>query len=48
MKLNVGEGEYTLVEFEFERYNGKRSDLPCNNGTVAVNVSECPIFVVEK
>lgn len=48
MKLNVGEGEFKLVEFEFEKYNGKQSDLVNKNGTVAVNVSECPIFVVEK
>ena len=46
--LPVGEGEFQLVELAFEKYNGKRSDLECNNGKVVVNASECPIFVVEK
>jgi hypothetical protein len=48
MKLEVGEGAFKLVEFGFERYNGKQSDLETKNGAVYVNVSECPIFVVEQ
>ena len=46
--LPVGEGEYSLVEFGFERYKGKWTDMENNNGRVVVNVSECPVFVVEK
>jgi hypothetical protein len=48
MKLNVEDGEYTLVELANEKYNGKRSDLECENGAVYVNVSESPIFIVQK
>ena len=48
MKLNVGNGEYVLAEFINESYKGKRTDLENNNGTVVVNVSENPIFVIEK
>ena len=48
MKLNVGEGEFELIELVNEAYNGKHSPLENNNGTVVVNVSENPIFVVEK
>ncbi|MBQ8145859.1 MAG: hypothetical protein IJ039_03675 [Clostridia bacterium] len=46
--LPVGQGEYSLVEFGFEQYKGKWSNLENNNGKVVVNVSECPVFVVEK
>ncbi len=46
--LPVGEGEYSVVEFGFERYKGKWTDLENKNGKVTVNVSECPVFVVEK
>ena len=46
--LPVGEGDYSLVQFAFEAYKGKWSDLENNGGKVTVNVSECPIFVVEK
>ena len=46
--LPVGEGEFKLVEFGFERYNGKQTDLENNGGKVTINVSECPVFVVEK
>jgi hypothetical protein len=48
MKLKVGEGEFELIQFVNEAYNGKHSALENNNGTVVVNVSENPIFVVEK
>ena len=48
MRLNVGEGEYTLVELENERYNGKRSDLANENGEVCFTASESPVFIVEK
>ena len=46
--LPVGEGEYSLVEFGFEKYKGAWSDLENKNGKVVINVSECPVFVVEK
>ena len=46
--LPVGEGEYSLVEFGFERYKGQWTDLENKNGKVVVNVSECPVFIVEK
>ena len=48
MSLSVGEGEFTLVELANERYNGKRSDLECKNGTVSFVASESPVFIVEK
>ncbi len=47
-KLNVGNGDFKLVEFVNEAYAGKQSDLENENGIVTVNVSENPIFVVEK
>ena len=47
-KFSFREGEYKLVEFGFERYNGKQTDLENKDGKVVVNVSECPVFVVEK
>ena len=47
-KLNVGEGEFKLVQFVNEAYAGKQSNLEVENGVVTVNVSENPIFVVEK
>lgn len=47
-KLKVGEGNFILAELANEHYNGKRSDLESNDGYVTVNVSENPIFVIEK
>jgi len=48
-KLKVNKkNKYELVEFVNERYNGKRSELDASSGYVTVNVSENPIFVVEK
>jgi hypothetical protein len=48
-KLKVNKkNKYELVEFVNERYNGKRSELDGSSGYVTVNVSENPIFVVEK
>ncbi len=47
-RLNVGNGEFILAELEFERYNGLRTDLENENGFVAINVSEKPVFVIEK
>jgi hypothetical protein len=47
-KLNVGQGDFKLVQFVNEAYAGKQSDLENENGVVTVNVSENPIFVVEK
>lgn len=47
LKFKVGEGKFTLVELANEKYNGKRTELINDNGTVVVNVSESPIFVVE-
>jgi len=48
MKFRIPEGEYKLVQFVNESVFGKRSDLEYKNGYVTVNVSENPIFVVEK
>jgi len=47
-KFKVPNGEYTLVEFVNERYNGKRTDMEATNGYLTVNVSENPIFIIEK
>jgi len=48
-KFNVGnDSAYKLVQFVNEAYAGKQSDLENENGVVTVNVSENPIFVVEK
>ncbi|MBO5287210.1 MAG: hypothetical protein J6B34_03715 [Clostridia bacterium] len=47
-KLKLKAGEYTLVELANEKYNGKRTDLEYKDGYVVVDVSESPIFVVEK
>lgn len=47
-KLKVGEGNFILAELANEHYNGKRSDLENKDGYVTVNVSENPIFVIEK
>ena len=48
MKFRIPEGEYKLVELVYESVLGKRTDLEYKNGYVVVNVSENPIFVVEK
>ena len=47
-ELPVGEGEFKLVELANEHYAGKQSALEVKDGKVYVNVSESPIFVVEK
>ena len=47
-KLSVGEGDYLVASLAFERYNGLRKDLENENGTVTINVSESPVFVIEK
>ncbi|MBR7100886.1 MAG: hypothetical protein IKC74_01215 [Clostridia bacterium] len=48
MKFRIPEGEYKLVKFVNESVFGKRSDLEYKDGYVTVDVSENPIFVVEK
>ena len=48
MKFRIPEGEYKLVQFINESVFGKRSDLEYKDGYVTVDVSENPIFVVEK
>ena len=48
MKFRIPEGEYKLVQFVNESVFGKRSDLEYKNGYVTVDVSENPVFVVEK
>jgi hypothetical protein len=48
MKFRIPEGEYKLVQMVFESVLGKQSDLEYKDGYVSVNVSENPIFVVEK
>jgi hypothetical protein len=48
LKFRIPEGEYKLVQMVFESVLGKQSDLEYKDGYVSVNVSENPIFVVEK
>ena len=48
LKFKIPEGEYKLVQFVNESVFGKRSDLEYKNGYVTVDVSENPIFVIEK
>lgn len=47
-KLHVGDGEFILAQLENEYYNGKRSDLENKSGSVTVNVSENPVFIIQK
>ncbi len=47
-KLKVGNGEFKLVELAFESVLGIQSDLENKDGYVTVNVSERPVFIVEK
>ena len=47
-KLFIPKGEYTLVELVNESYLGKRTDLEYKDGYVVVNISENPVFIIEK
>ncbi|MBQ8393682.1 MAG: hypothetical protein IJX51_07950 [Clostridia bacterium] len=47
-RFRIPEGEYTLMKFVNESYNGKRSELEYKDGYVTVDISENPIFVIEK
>ncbi|MBR7100887.1 MAG: hypothetical protein IKC74_01220 [Clostridia bacterium] len=48
LKFRIPKGDYKLVELVFESVLGKQTDLEYKDGYVSVNVSENPIFVVEK
>jgi hypothetical protein len=48
MKFRIPAGEYKLVEMVYESVLGKQRDLEYKDGYVVVNVSENPVFVVEK
>jgi hypothetical protein len=48
MKFRIPAGDYKLVEMVYESVLGKQRDLEYKDGYVVVNVSENPIFVVEK
>jgi hypothetical protein len=46
-QLNIGNASSaTLVEMAYGEIAGVSSALTVNNGTVSVNVSECPILVI--
>ncbi len=47
-KFKVGDGEFDLVQLANEAYRGKISKLENKDGYVTVNISENPIFIVEK
>ena len=48
MKFRIPKGDYKVVELVYESVQGKQTDLEYKDGYVVVNVSENPIFVVEK
>jgi len=48
MKFKVGKGEFTQIELVNESVFGKKTDLESNKGTIIINVSENPIFIVQK
>lgn len=47
-KFKLPTGEYRLVELINESYKGKRTDLEYKDGYVSVNISENPVFIIEK